>query len=1086
MWFGTNDGLNKYDGNKFTVYQKNSKDTGSISSSRILSILEDKEKNIWIGTAKGGLNLFDRKTESFSSFIYDKHNPNSLSNNNVKVLFEDSKGRLWVGTEGGGLNLFDRKNKKFLRYEHDEKDSNSINDNNIFAICEDREGFIWVGTLRGGVNKLDPETRKFIHYKNDPENPQSLSGNFVRALLEDAEGNLWIGTQGGGLNLLVRKSNTFKRFTNDETDESSLSNNIITALFQDSDENLWIGTDGGGVNLYNKNSGSFYRYLHNPDNQYSISTNAVYAFYEDEMGILWVGNIFGGININYKDHFKFFHYSNYGNSNSLNYSLVLCFLEDENEKIWIGTDGGGLNLFDRKNDSFTHYKHDPFNKNSISGNVVKSIFLDRGGYLWIGTFERGLNKYDRKTNRFKNYFHDPNDPNSVANNNIWAIFEDSRKNMWIGTNGGGLDLFDREKETFTHFKHNDKDTNSISNDVVTAIYEDTKKNLWIGTRDGGLNLLDRDKLIFTHYPYKSENSSVFKNDIIIRAISEDSKGNLLIGSEGSGLVMFNIETRTFISYGIKDGLPNDVVHGIMEDESGNIWFSTNNGLSRFDPLKKVFRNYDVGDGLQSQEFIYSSYYKAKNGDMFFGGINGFNVFNPENLKENRKIPEIVITDFKIFNKNPGIGGNSPLKEHISLSKEIVLTYLESMISFEFASLNYISSKKNLYSYKLVGFDKEWSAIGPKNTATYTNLDPGEYLFKVKGSNNDGIWNKKGTSIKIIITPPFWQTWWFKLLVIVLMVGIVFLFFKLRINNIKKQKTALEKQVKVRTNELQLANEELTKQKAEILEQKTEILDQKDQLQEYYREIKDSIKAAQILQKAILPSEQLIKKHLPDSFILNKPKDIVSGDFYWFHVKDNKIIMALVDCTGHGVSGAFLSINCHHLLNQAIIPYQHLVASEILDRLNEGIINGLNQSDDEYAIMDGMDIALVILDKENRQLQFAGANNPLYVIRERKIIQVKADRFSIGRHFGNNKRFTNNKFDLQGDDMVYLFSDGYADQIGGLQKDEKFMYNRFREVLLKIAMEKTENQKSILNKTFENWKGKVEQLDDILIIGFKST
>lgn len=801
MWFGTIGGLNRYDGYTFTTYKNNPLDTNSISSNRTLCMLEDRSKNLWIGTGRGGLNLFDRETERFTHFRHDKNDPTSLSNDNVRVILEDSKGRLWVGTEGGGLNLFDKVRKKFTRYLHEEDNANSLSDNAVFAICQDKKGYLWIGTENGGLNKFDPETGLFTCYKTIITDKNSLSNNFVRAIWEDNDGTLLIGTQGGGLNVFNIQKESFTRYQNSITDNRSIGNDIVISLFKDTLGNLWVGTDGGGLNLLDKKSGTFHRYVHNPNDQNSLSTNAVYSFFEDDKGVLWIGSIFGGVNFFNRNNQKFNHYKNRGQPGDIGGDIVLCFFEDAQKNIWVGTDGGGLNLFDRQKNTFTAYKHLASNKKSLSGNVVRSILEDSRKNLWVGTYAQGLNLFDRKTQTFKNYRHDPGNPNSISNDNIWSLFEDSQHNLWIGTNGGGLDLLDRETGIFTHFTYNKNNPGSISNNNIIAVYEDRRKNLWIGTRDGGLNLMDKDKKIFTHFRHDTNDTTSISSDII-RSISEDSQGNILIGTDGGGLNVFNPSTKIFTSYRMKDGLPDDAVHGILEDNHGNLWMSTNKGLSRFSRKTRTFKNYGAGAGLQSLEFVFNSYLKTSDGEMFFGGINGFNIFHPDSLKENPHIPPVVITDLMIFNKSVTINGNnSPLEKHIQETEAITLNHKQSVFTFSFAALNYTLPERNQYAYKLSGFDKDWNYVGNNRSATYTNLDAGEYTFTVIGSNNDGVWNTLGTSIKITIVPPFWETVWFKigagLLVILCFSG----FFGMRWRTIKNQKRVLEQQVHERTRQL---------------------------------------------------------------------------------------------------------------------------------------------------------------------------------------------------------------------------------------------------------------------------------------------
>jgi serine phosphatase RsbU (regulator of sigma subunit) len=458
--------------------------------------------------------------------------------------------------------------------------------------------------------------------------------------------------------------------------------------------------------------------------------------------------------------------------------------------------------------------------------------------------------------------------------------------------------------------------------------------------------------------------------------------------------------------------------------------------------------------------------------VIFGGVNGFNMINPSSMEFNPHTPPVMITEFRIFNKPMLINApGSPLDKDISQTREIVLDYKQTIVSLNFVALNFLSPEKNQYAYMLEGMEQEWNEVGNNRTATYTNLLPGKYIFRVKASNNDGVWNEKGIALSIIMEPPFWQSWWFKLLIAFSIIGGAVSFYKIRINVVNAQKKNLEHQVEERTLDLKNVNNALQVQGKK--------------LEQLFDEVKESIRAAQAIQQTILPSLEFIKKHLPELFIINKPKDVVSGDFYWFDVVDERIIFASVDCTGHGVSGALMSITGHHLLNQCVYPYKDFTAGDVLNKLHKGVIQELHGKNDNHEIQDGMDVALCILDMDRKKLQYAGANSPLYILRNNEIIQIRGNKYSIGLTIGADiLKFTNNEVDLQEGDIVYLFSDGYADQFGGQLGDEKFKYNQFRDFLVTIGNQSLESQGRLLEEKFIEWKGGTEQIDDVLVIGFK--
>ena len=807
MWFGTEDGLNKYDGYSFTVYKPDPDNFNSLSDNYVKSIYEDKSGTLWIGTGRGGLNKFDRAKEQFSHYQHDATDPNSLSHNSVWSIYEDKSGTLWIGTYGGGLNKFDRAKKQFSHYQKDANDPYSLSHNYVMSICEDKSGTLWIGT-GGGVNRFDRKKEQFSHYMHDPNNPNSLSHRTVYSIYEDKSETLWIGTY-DGLNKFDRAKEQFSYYHRDANDPNSLSDNSVMSIYEDKSGTLWIGTYGG-LSKFDRAKEHFSQYQHDANDPNSLSHNYIRSIYEDKSGILWIGTGSGGLNKFARAKEQFSQYQHDANNPSV-YSIY----EDKSGTIWIGT-VGGLNKFDRAKEQFSQYQHDANDPNSLSDNYIRSIYEDKSGTLWIGTYD-GFNKFDREKEHFSHYQHDPNDPNSLSYGSVSSIYEDKSGILWIGTIYGGLNKFDREKEHFSHYQHDPDDPTSLSNNDVRLIYEDPDEPgvLWIGTL-GGLNKFDREKETFKHYKHDPGNPRSLSHNSVW-SFYEDRSGVFWIGTPG-GLNQFDRASESFKHYREKDGLPNDVINGILEDDQGHLWLSTNKGLAKLNPESEIFRNYDVSDGLQSNEFNAGAHCKSRSGELFFGGINGFNAFYPDSIKDNPHVPPIVVTDFQIFNKSvPIFKGDSPgerpdslfLDKHITETNEIILSYQESVFSFEFAALSYALPERNQYAYMMEGFDGDWVYSDNRRFATYTNLDPGDYIFRIKGSNKDGVWNEAGTSIRITITPPFWQTWWFRILVAVSALALAFGWYRRRIGYIEAQKQKLEIQVTKRTAEL---SEEITERK----------------------------------------------------------------------------------------------------------------------------------------------------------------------------------------------------------------------------------------------------------------------------------
>jgi ligand-binding sensor domain-containing protein/signal transduction histidine kinase/DNA-binding NarL/FixJ family response regulator len=768
MWFGTRDGLNRFDGYQMTVYRYHSKDSTTISDNYIRYIHNDREGNLWVGTING-LNRF---VPDKNNFIRYKNNPahsKSLSNNHITSIYEDRSGNLWIGTFGGGLNIYKKIEKTFSHFRHDPINSNGLSDDRVNCIYEDKAGNLWIGTEKG-LNLFNRKTQNFRHQNLGDESPGATY--VIKEIQEDKAGNLWIATAANGLYLFNPVSKDFKRFRHIEKDPNSLAGNLIRSLLYDKKGNLWVGSINGGLDLYNSSSNSFFHFQNQPNDPFSLSQRTSSALFEDNQGNLWVGTHRGGVNLYASNTEKFRLYQQEQNVNSLSYNDVKAFCEDSQGNIWIGTDGGGLNLFDVNKNSFHDYKYDPFNKKSIGSNEVLHVLEDSEGNLWVGTWGGGLNLLNRSSGNFTRYLNNPSNKNSISSNYIQKIFEDSKKNLWIATYYGGLNLFDRKTKQFKRIVADEEQRTSLFGNNVISINEDKTGNIWIGTDDGGLNCLNAATKSFTHYFNNEEKLPD------LRILFVDSKGRVWVGQ--AGLYLFDPAKNSFSLYTDKGGLSTEFIKGITEDKNGNFWIATSNGLTQFNPKTYEYKKYNTADGLQGLEFEANAYLKTRTGQMFFGGINGFNSFYPENINVNKFVPPVYITDFQLFNQkvNPG-EKDSPLKNDISVTNIIKLSYTQSTFSFGFAALNFTASQNNQYAYRLENLDKNWNYVGNERKASYTNLAPGKYVFRVKASNNDGIWNEEGRSVVVIITPPFWATWWFKTFVLMLLTAGIILFYQFR-------------------------------------------------------------------------------------------------------------------------------------------------------------------------------------------------------------------------------------------------------------------------------------------------------------------
>jgi ligand-binding sensor domain-containing protein/signal transduction histidine kinase len=796
MWFGTEDGLNKYDGYDFTVYTHDPDDESTISDNLVSVIHEDQDGVLWLGT-KSGLDRFDRTSGTFSHYRNDPDDAHSLGGEWVVAMYEDREGVSWVGTNEGGLDRFDRAAGTFTHYRHDPDDTTSLADDAVGVITEDGDGTLWVGT-DGGLNRFDRSTGTFHRYQHTLGDLHSLGGNEVSAIVEDNRGALWIGTEDGGLNRFDRDTETFVRYEHDPDDPSSLSHNRVRQVFEDSTGRLWIGTQNG-LDLYDAKRDRFFHFQHNPSDPYSLSSNPVWAIYEDRTGVLWFATYGGGLNKYNRttDQFTLYQH-NPDLPNSLSENMVWSITQDRDGAVWIGTFNGGLNRLDRESGTFTVYRHDPEDPHSLGSDDVRALLEDKKGDLWIGTNGGGLNRFDRRRETFTHYQHDPDDPNSLSEDRVTTLLEDRSGRLWIGTRTQGMNRLDPGTGTFDRYTHDPDDPYSLSDDRVWALTENNGGALWVGTL-GGISVLDVNTNRFTRYLNNPDDPYSLGSDAIF-AFHQDLAGTMWIGTWGGGLDRFDPATQTFSHYTEKNGLPDNVIYGIEADSVGCLWMSTNKGLVKFDPRSETFRTYDLRDGLQDNEFNWGAHYTGAHGEMFFGGIQGLNAFFPEQVTGNPHVPPVVVTSFSKLNRT--------VRTDLAPGEQIQLSYRDDFISFEFAALDYTAPDKNQYRYMLEGQDADWVEAGSRRHVDYTNLKGGDYVFRVKGSNNDGVWNEEGATVYLTVVPPVWETWWFRGAALLLLVGALIGGYRLRVRSIEERSRELEVQVAERTREIERRTQEL--------------------------------------------------------------------------------------------------------------------------------------------------------------------------------------------------------------------------------------------------------------------------------------
>jgi ligand-binding sensor domain-containing protein len=799
MWFGTFYGLIRYDGRDYKIFKHIPFDSTSVSSDNIISLYEDKNGFIWVGTWSGGLNRFDPHDEVFTQYKHEYKDTLSISNDVVFDICEDISGQLWVATEKGLNRFIPRDNPGnntgrdyFVRYLSDQKDPNSLNNNNIRTLFRDDYGRLWIGVMDGGLHIYNPSTDNFIRLEEITRDGSSSTVD----IFEDKQKNIWVATWGGGLkkvNVIENEQNQviglrIKRFYNNATDDNSISSNFIYSLEQDESGNLWIGTIDG-LNYFNPQRMTFERFYNDRENTNSISSNKISTIRLDNSGVLWLGTFRGSIDRIVPGLARFEHFlHNPFDPKSLIDKKVTALTEDNRNVIWAGTENG-ISLITEKDGTY-RYKNFLFStktKNKLD-DYITAFVQGPQKKMWIGT-HNGLKRIN------ENYdFEQFNLPllafENERGNIITSLLLDHRGLLWVGTITHGLTLFNPTSKIFTSFTHNNDDSTSISSNYVVSLYEDGDGSIWVGTYSGLNKIIflspstEQPQIAFqrklrTAKGYLNINDNVF-------SMLQDAQKNFWIGTI-NGLIKYNPENLTVIKYHVSDGLPDNLICGILEDDDTNIWFSTMKGIAKFNQQNNRFINYNTLYGLQSNVFSAGVYCKKSDGKLMFGGSNGFNSFYPENITSHESIPKIVLTSFRVFDKEKSF------EKRLQDLKTIELNYRENFFTFKFAAMDFRMPERNQFYYFLEGYDRDWIYNETKNSASYSNLEPGEYTFRVKGSNSNGVWNDQGTFLKLIIVPPFWQTWWFRTLIIIIIISLLVFIIHL-VYRSEQRKTEFNKRI----------------------------------------------------------------------------------------------------------------------------------------------------------------------------------------------------------------------------------------------------------------------------------------------------
>ena len=1090
LWFGTQGGgVSKYDGKSFTNFST----TQGLVNNTIFSIIEDKTGNFWFAT-QGGVSRYDGK--NFKNYT----TANGLSNNRIFSILEDKNGLLWFATNGGGINMFDGKTFKQYTTENSNLSSMSFN-----KIIEDSKGNLWFGTSNAGVTKYDGKNFTNINTL------AGLAGNNVFSIAEDKKGNIWFGTLGNGLSKYNGKT-----FTNYSTLEG-LGSNDIFSITQDSVGGLWFGTNGGGVSKLIEAAilgGEQKQYFLNYTTNQGLANNHVASITEDNSGNLWFGTLGDGIS-----RYDGKSFTGYATEQGLSNNVVFSAIEDKKGCLWFSTIGGGVSKYDGL--SFTNFTE----SQGLPTNTVRSSILDKDGNIWFGTNREGVCKYDGKS--FTTYTEDQ----GLANNTILSIAQDKKGNLWFGTYGGGVSKFDGQ--SFTNYKMQQ----GLANDFVRAIVEDKNGNLWFGTFGGGVSKFNGKS--FTNYTtlHGLANNMVY-------SIHEDKYGDLWFGTDGGGVSKLNTHVSNsdnlFTNYSTADGLSNDVVLAIVEDKPNDLlWFGTNEGLSglklssqknkKESPVK--FENYNnktgypikdintnsllidskgiiwAGTGDKLVRFDYNGLHKSLKPQNVF--IQSLKINNTTiswydlktatsqkqitNITDSTIIPANVIEEVNVFGRTLTESERVEMQQKFkniqfdsvsrfySVPENLIIPYELNKVTFDFVAIEPAKNSLVRYQYILEGYDNDWSPITDKPTATFGNISEGSYTFKIKAQSPDGFWGEP-VLYTFKVLPPWYRTWWAYGTYLIIAFAVFYSFFRWRMASLRKDKEVLEQTVFERTAEVVM-------QKDEAEFQRKDADKQRNLVEEKNKNIIDSINYAKRIQDALLKEGEQIDKHLPEHFILYKPKDIISGDFYWSLEKQGHLYLAVADCTGHGVPGAMMSMLGIAFLNEITSTEKLLTPAEILDKLRERIIKELSQTGKEGDSKDGMDISISRLNLSNKELQWSGANNSLYIIsseikeyKNEEVREIKPNKQPIGYH-SKMHPFTNHTIQLEPGVGFFLFTDGFADQFGG-PKGKKYMYSKFKETLILLQQQPMVKQKQLLNDKFESWKGDLEQLDDVCVVGMR--
>lgn len=1028
LWTGTISGLSMYDGTHWTTYNKNN----GMAEDWVTCSFKDAQGNLWFGHWAGGVTRFNAQTQLMENLKLEEY----TRFKSIRAIAQDFTGKLWIATEGAGVFIFDPNSGKM--YAISVRDG--LSSGSVYDICMDDQKNVWMATDSGltvfNLNKSVSNASSFVKIST----AQGLYSKNITSVRVTSSNLLVMGSADEGLAIVP--------LTNGNTDwqnyirknqvvfgsSKGLNSTFIKTIYEDRERNIWVGTIGGGVSKFITGKGNLSEqsirdgFFKTFSTRQGLNYFNVNAIFEDREKNLWIGTDLG-LN-QYRGDFL----ETFDESDDLPNNIVWSVFADSKNNIWMGTNNGLAKMwfsYEREGKIEVHHIEQIGAKQGLHSNVILSIFEDSNGNLWFGTSGDGVYMLPKGGNSFKNY----GLKQGLANETVYSIAEDRNGFMWFGTKAGASRM-NVETATFRNFTESD----GLGGNHIYRIFKDSKGILWIGALGGNLSMYDGNSF----KTYSEDNGLKHK---FILCINEDRSGNLWFGCYGGGLSKF--DGRNFINYSIREGLRCESPYSIVIDKSNQIWIGDNRGIDRFDIRQNRFYHYGRNEGFSGVECNPNASCIDDKGRIWLGTIMGAVRFNPSEEIPNDLAPLTKITGIKISLKDT------------AFPSDATFGWKQNHLTFKFIGVSLTNPEKIKYEYTLEGFDRGWIPAKELQQATYTNLQAGTYTFKVRSYNNNGICSPP-TQYKFTVNPPFWQTAIFYVLLTLFVLFGMFVADKIRTRNLRERNMELELRVKERTQQLAIKNEELA---------------------EKNKDITDSIRYAKRIQDGSLANEDFFRKYLPDSFIFFKPKDIVSGDFFWIKKENNRIYFAVIDCTGHGVPGAFLSIVAHNLLNQAFQSAGDTSTGKILDTLHILAGKMLQSKVNDISLRDGMDIALCSVDDKFQNLEYAGAYNALYLVRQNKLIEYAADNISLGSDEYADRKFTTHSIALEKGDLIYIFSDGFADQFGG-DKGKKFKYQPFQQLLVKNNNKGIDQQRMIILNEFETWKGASEQVDDVLIIGVR--